>query len=792
MPDQNRKPHDKAIARLNRLAGLAFLAMWSERIWRRIWPPFGIALLFLSVSWLGLWRYLPPLGHDALLLLFAFAFLYSFKGFLSLHRPSVQDALRRIDRDSALPHGEAETMNDRLVIGREDPATRALWLLHRKRAADAIGGMRVNPPNPDMPRHDPYALRAILILVALASAFIAGPERGERVSSAFRLPIWFGGETTHTAIASGWIDPPAYTGLPPQVLTFNGSEQQVRAPIGSTLVLRGGGENELRMEAQPALTEISPPAADNKAAQRSYKLDKDSSITLKSGWFGSTTLKISLIPDQPPTIALNGDITANQRGSFVVPYKAEDDYGVTEVKAVFSLAPGVSSLVPAPEISLQAPRGKGVQEMRQTIDLSDHPWAGMPVTLTLVAKDAAGNEGRSAPFNMVLPQRPLTAPLAKALAEQRRNLVIDPNGRAMAKAALEGFLAAPERFSTDAGIYLGLNHGHNLLRKIRTADDQVAVADYLWAMAVQIEDGTLSDAERDLRAAQEKLQEAISKGASPEEIDRLAQEMREAMNRYMQELAQRMAKNSEQKPLMGDNSQTMTPDQLSKMLDQFEKLMRQGRTAEAQALLDQMRSIFDNMRTGNGEMDPTTRQMMEAMGEANSLLNDQQKLMDETHERNRKGQIYKDEPQKDSDLNALKPRQEELRKRLEELQQKGKELGMEQEPNLGEAEQAMREAEQALGQQDGSKSTEAQGRAVEALSKGAQGMMQQAQQMLGNMPMAGNGSDQRGPHNPYQGKANTRDVRERIEELIEELRNKLSDPARPKDELDYFERLLRQ
>ena len=64
----------------------------------------------------------------------------------------------------------------------------------------------------------------------------------------------------------------------------------------------------------------------------------------------------------------------------------------------------------------------------QTVkDLSEDPYAGAEVTLTLTAKDEAGNEGKSEPFNMRLPERLFTKPLARALIEQRRILALDAN-----------------------------------------------------------------------------------------------------------------------------------------------------------------------------------------------------------------------------------------------------------------------------------------------------------------------------------------------------------------------------
>jgi len=145
---------------------------------------------------------------------------------------------------------------------------------------------------------------------------------------------------------------------------------------------------------------------------------------------------------------------------------------------------------------------------------------------------------------------------------------------------------------------------------------------------------------------------------------------------------------------------------------------------------------------------------------------------------------------------------------------------MQGEQGLGEAEQAMREAENAIGQGQDGQAVDAQGRALESLQKGARGMAQQMQQMMGQ----GDGQDDQAGDQPGQGtpngrgQANQRDndplgrptrsrdfsdgrVRvptadesavQRARRIMEELRRKLGDPARPREELDYFDRLLRR
>ena len=81
-----------------------------------------------------------------------------------------------------------------------------------------------------------------------------------------------------------------------------------------------------------------------------------------------------------------------------------------------------------PQFALVLPNARTRNGVGQTVkDLSEDPYAGADVTLTLTAKDEAGNEGKSEPFNMRLPERLFTKPLARALIEQRRVLALDAN-----------------------------------------------------------------------------------------------------------------------------------------------------------------------------------------------------------------------------------------------------------------------------------------------------------------------------------------------------------------------------
>src|SRR6185312_17438892 len=93
----------------------------------------------------------------------------------------------------------------------------------------------------------------------------------------------------------------------------------------------------------------------------------------------------------------------------------------------------------------------------QTIhDLTEHPWAGATVEMVLLAHDEANNEGKSEPREFTLPQRIFVKPVARALIEQRRLLALDANAKPLVLTALEALTIAPEKFTPETAVYLGL------------------------------------------------------------------------------------------------------------------------------------------------------------------------------------------------------------------------------------------------------------------------------------------------------------------------------------------------
>src|SRR5262249_3861499 len=205
------------------------------------------------------------------------------------------------------------------------------------------------------------------------------------------------------------------------------------------------------------------------------------------------------------------------------------------------------ALYDAPDFALSLPQARTRNGTGETTkDLTEHPWAGVDVSIVLTARDEAGNEGRSAAVDFRLPERPFTKPMARALGEQRRILALDADAQANVLNALNALTLAPERFRMESNVYLGLRSIFWQLARAKSDDQLRDVAARMWDMAVHLEDGNVSDAEQQLRAAEEALRQALERGANDEEIKRLTDQLRAALDKFLQALAEQMRKNPQQ------------------------------------------------------------------------------------------------------------------------------------------------------------------------------------------------------------------------------------------------------
>lgn len=852
---------EKARNRLNNSLQLTRVAIICERFVRLFWPVWSILFLGSAALMVGLQDHISLISLRIVITLATFSlFWFAIRGVRKFRFPTPSEVRDRLDL--SVSDQPLAALADIQAIGAQDQSSRQVWLAHQARMRKAAQDVRAPVPDLKISNLDRFALRYAAVLVFVVALIFGNPWRvGDITSVAQGRPV---------AVATGpswegWIDPPAYTGLP--VLYLNDQPRgELEMVEGSTVILRLYSDNN-RLAVRQSISD--DPLADTSAQPQSvpeHRLTAHRSGTLGIDGANGVEWQVTIQPDLAPTITVTDKPEVTLAGEMRLPFRATDDFGVTGGTARISLdldaVDRIFGLRTSPDL-----RGDLTLDLPLTIsgdrrdfdevlieNLSQHPWAGLPVFMTLSVEDAAGHITATDPIPMTLPGRRFFDFAAKAVVEQRRDLLwARENARRIAQ-LLRTVTHKPADILNDASTFLMLR---TAIRQLETATDaglttqeQDELADIFWTVATQIEDGDVGDALDRLRQAQERLRQAMRDGASDEEIAELMQDLREAVRDYMRQLAQN-PESSTDEPNSGE-TQMLSQQDLQEMMDRIQELIEQGRFAEAEELMRQFQQMMENLRMTDQPGQGGQGEGQQAMEDLSETLRQQQGLSDEAFRQlqeqfnsspqagqshnntgrsggegrgqSHEGQGRGSNGQEGSGQSGERPganpsdgdgqgesladRQQALRDELRRQQQglpgAGTPEGDAAREALDRAGRAMEGAEQALRDEDFAGALDNQAQALEALREGmrnlsealAQGQNQpgsqqgEGQAAAGELDPLGRRQGADGAMGTEDGLLQGEDVYRRARDILDKLRERSSDQERPKKELEYLKRLL--
>ncbi len=821
---------------------LARLAEGAERAWAAALWLILTVLAGLVVVLSGFAGALPAWGRYVLAAGFIVALAAALRPLYVLRLPRREEALRRIERASGLRHRPLVALSDEIADPNAGPDTRRLWREHRARLAKGLKRLSAGRPRSDLPRRDPFALRYALAIALIAVVALGGWDWRSRLAGSI------GHDTpAATAVTSvdAWITPPAYTRRPPVMLSAavrTASGGDITVPEGSVLVVRFNGT------VRPALVlakpnedgtpgdELARPALKAAAAKGVFETQAvlQRPVTVVASNDGETLAqwRIAIIPDAPPVVSLSGDIKVTPTGGFALPWKAADDYGVASLTAHFALVekpasdgrtdalPGLKYDPPTGTVALPRLNPRKV-EGRAYFDFTAHPWAGREVTVTLEARDQAGQVTSSKPVTFRLPERQFSKPLARALVEQRRDLVAGPGDAPRIARTLSALMLWPAGILDKSGLYLAFRDVAVSLYGAKGSDELKAAADGMWQVALLAEDGDMSAALKELDALRKELQKALADGAPPEKIAELMDKLRAALDRYVAAMNRQMQEamrkgqlnNLQQVP----EGQQIRSQDLKRMLDTIENLARSGARDAAQEMLSQLENILKNLQPGLGQMQrgrtPPMARMLEQLGE---MMRRQQQLMDKTFrlpDGAQNGMPMQPDGQEPGargndqrPSQSLSDQQAALGQLLEELMRRLGQQGLQSPQALSRSRRSMQGAADALKGQNRGEALGKQGEALDGLRQSAQAMAKQLmQQGTGNQGNYGRHGEARGDNRdplgrplpthgedlgPGRNMLPSASAMQRAREILDALRGRASDRTRSRLELDYIDRLL--
>jgi len=808
-------------ARVRFWAWGAWALMVLERTARAVAPAAAVIAVFVTLSLFDFFAVLPIWLHWALLGLFAAALGAAlWFGLKQWRTPERADALRRLEADSRLDHRPLTHLTDRQASNLVDPWATVLWAHHQKRMLAGLGQLTLAAPKTDIARKDPMALRGLAILLLALGVGIAWEQSGSRLWASV-APQPRGGADLSAIVVEAWITPPDYTRLAPIALKADPAAPKaedaaapIQVPMGSKLLVQIQGlGSAASLGANNATKALEMLDAETQRAELVLKEGDRIDITgggMNVGW------PIELQPDLPPTAALQ-DPNATDRGVLHLVYAGKDDFGVADMRLV--ITQGKDSMELPLTIAGADPRQvKGASYQ----DLTAHPWAGLAVELRAVARDALGQIGASAPVAMTLPERKFFHPVARAIIEQRKSLAQHSGDNALQVARkLVQLMTQPEAFDGNVATFLGLDFSVKRLTSSPMDKERLAdVMQLMWDTALALEDGGVSMAMRELRRLQRELEDALARGASDEEIEKLMNELQQAMNEYLRQMQQQLADAMQKGMPMGQldpNSLQLSQQDLNEMLNQARRMAQNGARDSAQQMLQQLQNMLENLQMGMPMPGPGNGQGQKMLNDLAKIMQQQQQLLQDTFRMQRgqdgqqpgqgEGEGMSDGSGQGSGIGNGAAAQEALRQQLGELMRRFGNATGDIPQGLGQAEQFMRGATDALRGQELDNAAQAQNDALEQLQQGMQQMNQAMRQQMG----AQRGPGQRDPMDPFGRALNDDDgpggdafAREgsdvvpmnsemdRSRRIFEELRQRRNQTDRPKIERDYLDRLLRQ
>ena len=302
----------------------------AERATRAFWPLWSVVLLVLGILMLGLQDMVPTdVVWTGAIIAACAAVAALIRGVRHFRWPSRDDALARLD--ATMTGRPILTALDRQVIGSGDAASIAVWQAHQARMRKRLEAARPVRPDLRVARADPFALRYVA-LVTLCLGLIFGSLL--RVGSVTAM----GGSGAGLASGptwEGWVEPPAYTGLPSLYLNDIAADGMEVAE-GSRITLRMYGEaGALRVT---ETVSARPLVTDEQALATAQEFDVRQSGTLAVEGPGGRTWDIAMRADTAPAVTRGGEIDVTFDGEATIPFTATDDYGVVAGTARIVLA----------------------------------------------------------------------------------------------------------------------------------------------------------------------------------------------------------------------------------------------------------------------------------------------------------------------------------------------------------------------------------------------------------------------------------------------------------------------
>ncbi len=305
--------------------------------------------------------------------------------------------------------------------------------------------------------------------------------------------------------------------------------------------------------------------------------------------------------------------------------------------------------------------------------------------------------------------------------------------------------------------HIGLIYALETLSHARNTNEAKNAGNVLWEIIEKYRN-TQKDTKTQINDAIENLKQAVKNHATDEEIERLKQELRQAIQNHIEALQQQQQQSGDMEI---EDKQSLGNQDIEKAIDEINS--KQG---DATQKLDELNQFLQNMQLDNNGGASGRMGQGKQENQSNDIMDKAQKIYDETQ--NSDG----------ANLNDLAQKQEQL----------ANELKTTDENRFSNAINDMERATQELKQGNKENAQKEQKQAIESLSNA----LNQGDENKDPLGRDTGNKTNKGRANPNEKtKIPLLDQEQKSREILQKLKEKANDPNNSPQEQEYFDKLLK-
>lgn len=616
----------------------------TEQIWSGLrWPLFVIFLWGLA-SLFHLPQTLPDALHFALeLAALIFCIIFFYTRYHHLSPPSTEQLDRLIEHATHLQGHPLASLNDHPIAPRQTLVSQTqlhIWQEYQKRLVTNLSPLRVRAPRFFYNGYE-RTIALIFIVLYIAALSSGGHQSLLRLKAGF-LP-GTDDDLAPPASVQAWIDPPSFTKNP--TIFLQTQLHKIDAPIleGSHFFAVVTGR-----KGTPRLSGVTILKRRN-LEDNSWKLEavitdhKRIALSMRGRIIASWDIVIQ--KDISPVVNWAKKPESHKNNwQTVISWKANQPQGLKTLELVLTHTGQhpLSGYKPfISHIALPLDGHPVSSEGQVSLDLSAEPFAGRNVEAYLVATSLSGLKGKSPVQKLFLASRPFHDPLARALIELRKRLLLHEESQKQSFDEL--ILLSQLPMPLDVKTVFS-----QTLIKAKQASSPNDLPELLWFIALYCEDRSASGSDialsmAEFRAAQQDVLHKIDHMAGKDSFSIAEQEdLHTRLERLKKALDNRMALMFTQAsqtgvilPLPSDKN---TPWQ--KLTHKIQQEVLHNHTAKARNYLTELSDMAEQMRQAQKPDLQMLALQMKAQQEARDqrsalrvIIKNETDLLNHTHHR---------------------------------------------------------------------------------------------------------------------------------------------------------------